>query len=189
MSLDHLNALAALAGRCAADLGPDVERYVALVRRTLAGGGTLFFAGNGGSAAHAQHIATEYVVRYGPVSRRAARAIALSTDSSLITAASNDLGFETVFARQIEAHGRRGDLLVLISTSGDSANCLRAAEAARALEVTTVGLLGHDGGRLKGLVDVAIVVPTEDTALAQEIQLAIDHHVCSVIEGELSKTD
>jgi len=185
MSLNHLVDLAALAARCATDLEADVERYTALVRRTLKSGGTLFFAGNGGSAAHAQHMATEYVVRYGPVTRPAARAIALSTDTSLITAAGNDLGFDTIFARQIEAHGRAGDLLVLISTSGSSANCLRAAEAAKARGVATVGMLGRDGGRLRGLVDVAIVVPTEDTAVAQEIQLAIDHHVCSIIEREL----
>ena len=185
MSLDHLAALASLAARAATDLEPDVERYIALVRRTLRSGGTLFFAGNGGSAAHAQHVATEYVVRYGAVSRPAARAMALSTDSSLITAAANDLGFATVFSRQVEALGRSGDLLVLISTSGDSANCLRAAEAARTRGLATVGLLGADGGRLKGLVDVAIVVSTDDTALAQEVQLAIDHHVCAVIEGEL----
>ena len=89
-----------------------------------------------------------------------------------------------MFARQLEAFGRTGDLLVLISTSGSSANCLRAAEAAhKALGMAMVGLLGRDGGRLKGMVDVAIVVSTEDTALAQEIQLAIDHQVCSVIEG------
>jgi len=187
MSLDHLAALASLAARAATDLEPDVERYIALVRRTLRSGGTLFFAGNGGSAAHAQHVATEYVVRYGAVSRPAARAMALSTDSSLITAAANDLGFATVFSRQVEALGRSGDLLVLISTSGDSANCLRAAEAARARGMTTVGMLGGNGGALKGIVDVAIVVPTEDTALAQEVQLAIDHHVCAVIEGELEE--
>jgi D-sedoheptulose 7-phosphate isomerase len=185
MSLDHLIALAALAERCAMDLEPDVGRYLALVRRTLKGGGTLFFAGNGGSAAHAQHVATEYVVRYLPVSRPAARALALSTDTSLLTAAGNDLGFETIFARQIEAHGRPGDLLVVISTSGGSPNCLRAAEAARAKGLATVGLLGRDGGKLKSLVDVAIVVPSHDTALVQEVQLAIDHHVCSVIEKEM----
>ena len=184
MSLEHLVALATLAERCATDLAPDVERYIALVRRTLKGGGTLFFAGNGGSAAHAQHVATEYVVRYAK-GRRAARALALSTDTSLLTAAGNDLGFDAVFARQIEAHGRPGDLLVVVSTSGDSANCLRAVEAARALSLATVGLLGKSGGRLKALVDVAVVVPSDDTALVQEVQLAIDHHVCSVIEGEL----
>ncbi|MCI0433681.1 MAG: SIS domain-containing protein [Gemmatimonadetes bacterium] len=155
------------------------------MRGAVRGGGTIYFAGNGGSAAHAQHIATEYVVRYQPVKRRAVPALALSTDSSLITAGANDFGFDEVFARQIEAHGKRGDLLVLISTSGNSTNQVRAAEVARAKGVRTVALLAKDGGRLAPLVDLAIVVPTDDTALAQELQLAIDHHVCSVIEPEL----
>ena len=185
MSLDRLIALARLAERGATELDEPVGRYVALVQQTLKAGGTLFFAGNGGSAAHAQHIATEYVVRYQPVARHAARAMALSTDSSLLTAAANDLGFESVFARQVEAHGRPGDLLVGISTSGNSVNVVRAVEAAKAYEMRTVGLLGGDGGRLKALVDVAIVVPTGDTALVQELHLAIDHHVCSVIEPTL----
>lgn len=185
MSIDRLVALARLAERCAVDLDAPVARYVALVGKTLSAQGTVFFAGNGGSAAHAQHLATEYVVRYQPVARHAARALALSTDTSLITAAANDLGFESIFARQIEAHARPGDLLVAISTSGNSANIMRAVEAARAYEVATVGLLGGDGGRLKGMVDVAIVVPSGDTALVQEVHLAIDHYVCSVIEPSL----
>ncbi len=185
MSLAHVRDLARLAERCATELDGPVGRYVDLVRGTISGGGTLYFAGNGGSAAHAQHMATEYVVRYQPVRRRAVSALALSTDSSLITAGANDLGFDEVFARQIEAHGRRGDLLVLISTSGNSANQVRAAEVARSKGVRTVGLLSRDGGRLAPLVDVAIIVPTDDMALAQELQLAIDHHVCSVIEPEL----
>jgi D-sedoheptulose 7-phosphate isomerase len=185
MSLAHLEALGQLSVRCARELEAPVERYVALVRRTLQHGGTVFFAGNGGSAAHAQHVATEYVVRYGPVNRPAARAIALSTDSSLLTAAANDLGFERIFARQVEAHGRRGDLLVVISTSGHSPNCVRAVETAKGRGLATAALLARDGGALAPLVDVAIVVPTEDTALAQEVQLAIDHHVCALLEPEL----
>ena len=130
MKLDHLEALSALAGRAAADLAGPVGRYVTAVKDTLAAGRTVFWAGNGGSAAHAQHIATEYVVRYRPVRRKAAPALALSTDSSLLTAGANDLGFEEIFARQIEAHGRKGDLLVLVSTSGRSPNLLAAARAA-----------------------------------------------------------
>ena len=185
MGLDHLSALGRLAGRCAAELEGPVGRYAELVRAALASGGTVHFAGNGGSAAHAQHIATEYVVRYRPAARRAAAALALTTDSSLLTAAGNDLGFEAIFARQVEAHCRSGDLLVLVSTSGRSANLLRAAEAARGRGVRTVGLLAGDGGPLAGLVDHAIVVPTDDTALAQEIQLAIDHHVCGLVERDL----
>jgi len=185
MSLGHLAELGELAARCADQLAAPVARYTDLVRRTLAGGGKLLFAGNGGSAAHAQHVATEYVVRYAPVARRAVSALALSTDSSLLTAAGNDLGFERVFARQVEAHARTGDLLVVISTSGNSPNLLQAVEAARAAGAATVGLLARGGGALAAAVDLAIVVPTDDVALAQEIQLAIDHHVCSVVEQEL----
>jgi D-sedoheptulose 7-phosphate isomerase len=181
----HLDALAALAGRAAADLAEPVARYAALVGQTFAAGRTVFFAGNGGSAAHAQHVATEYVVRYSAVTRRAAPALALSTDTSLLTAAANDLGFERIFARQIEAHGRSGDLLVLVSTSGKSPNLLAAAAAARAAGLRTVALLAGGGGPLAGLVDLAVIVPTDDTALAQEIQLAIDHHVCSMVEPAL----
>ncbi len=185
MSLEHLGDLGRLAAVCAADLDAPVRRYAELVRETLAAGRTVFFAGNGGSAAHAQHIATEYVVRYKPVVRRAAPALALSTDSSLVTAAGNDLGFDAIFARQVEAHGRAGDLLVLVSTSGNSPNLLRAAEAAKARGVRTVGLLAKGGGPLAGAVDHAVVVPTDDTALAQEIQLAVDHFVCSLVEPSL----
>ena len=185
MKLDHLEALSALATRSAAELAEPVARYAALVRETLAAGRTVFFAGNGGSAAHAQHIATEYVVRYRPVRRRAAPALALSTDSSLVTAAANDFGFEQVFARQVEAHGREGDVLVLVTTSGKSPNLLAAARAAQAAGMKVVGLLGCGGGPLRALCDVGIVVPSDDTAHVQEIQLAIDHWVCSQVEPGL----
>jgi len=185
VSLEHLAELGRVAARCAAELEGPVRQYALLVRDTLGSGRTVFFAGNGGSAAHAQHIATEYVVRYRPIARRAAAALALSTDSSLLTAAGNDLGFDAIFARQIEAHGRRGDLLVLVSTSGDSPDLVRAAEAARTAGLRTVGLLAKGGGKLKALVDHAVVVPVDDTALAQEIQLAIDHFVCATVEPTL----
>ncbi len=185
MKLDHLEALSALATRSAAELAEPVARYVALVREALAAGRTIFYAGNGGSAAHAQHIATEYVVRYRPVRRKAAPALALSTDSSLVTAAGNDLGFEQIFARQVEAHGRQGDVLVLISTSGKSPNLLAAAQAARAAGIKVVGLLGAGGGPLRALCDVGILVPSDDTAHVQEIQLAVDHYVCSQVEPGL----
>lgn len=181
----HLEALARVAGRAATELAEPVARYVALVEQALAAGHTLFFAGNGGSAAHAQHVATEYVVRYRPVKRRAAAALALSTDSSLLTAAANDLGFEQIFARQVEAHGRPGDVLVMISTSGRSPNLVKAAAAAKAAGMKTVGLLASGGGPLAALVDVAVVVPTDDTATAQEVQLAVDHYVCSRVEPGL----
>ena len=158
------------------------DRYA----ETLRAGGTIFFCGNGGSAADAQHIATEYVVRYS-ASRRPLAALALTTDSSLLTAAANDLGFERVFARQVEALCRPRDLLVLHSTSGKSPNLLAAARAAREGSVRTVAFLGRSGGTLAGQVDEAIVVPSEDTGRIQVIHLALEHLVVELVEEELAR--
>jgi D-sedoheptulose 7-phosphate isomerase len=165
------------------------DQIMALANRfiaTLREGGTLFFAGNGGSAADAQHIATEYVVRYRQ-NRRPMAAAALTTDSSLITAAGNDLGFDELFARQVEALCRRGDLLVLHSTSGESRNLIRAAEAARQQGVACVALLGRSGGKLKGLVDQALVVPSDVTSHIQEIHLAVEHLIVEMVEDDLAR--
>jgi D-sedoheptulose 7-phosphate isomerase len=151
---------------------------------TLRAGGTLFFCGNGGSAADAQHVATEYMVRYS-AARRPLAAVALTTDSSLLTAAGNDLGFEQVFARQVEALCGPGDLLVLHSTSGRSPNLLAAARAARARGTASVAFLGRDGGPLAALVDEAIVVPSEDTGRIQIMHLALEHLVVELVETAL----
>jgi D-sedoheptulose 7-phosphate isomerase len=175
--------------RAASDSAALSDRVAAAARRyaeTLRAGGTLFFCGNGGSAADAQHIATEYVVRYA-ASRRAFAAVALTTDSSLLTAAANDLGFERVFARQVEALCRRGDLLVLHSTSGESPNLLAAARAAREREVGTVAFLGRGGGALAPLVDEALVVPSDDTGRIQVIHLALEHLIVELVEAELTR--
>lgn len=180
-----LHALARDATTVAADVGA-LAPAVAAMRRTLAQGGTLFFAGNGGSAADAQHIATEYVVRFHATQRRALRAVALTTDTSLLTAAANDLGFEEVFARQVEALARPGDTLVLHSTSGNSANLVRAAHQARAMNVTVVALLGGDGGKLAGCVDHAFVVAPRGTARVQELQLAIQHQIADILTSEFA---
>ena len=181
--MHHLKELAELAARSAAELDGAIERAVQMVRATLKGGGTLFFAGNGGSAADAQHMATEYVVRYKK-ERRAYPAIALSTDTSLLTAAGNDYGFDTIFARQVEALCRKGDLLILHTTSGKSPNLLRAAEAARARGVATLALSAKGGGPLAALVDHCIVVPTDRTDRAQEVQLCIEHYICECAESD-----
>jgi D-sedoheptulose 7-phosphate isomerase len=165
------------------------DEIAAVARRyaaTLRSGRTLFFCGNGGSAADAQHLATEYVVRYAG-SRRALSAIALTTDTSLLTAAGNDLGFDQIFARQVEAVCRAGDLLVLHSTSGRSANLVAAARAARAQSVATVGFLGRGGGELAGLVDAAIVVPADDTGRIQVVHLALEHLIVELVEEELAR--
>ncbi len=173
-----------MAQRTVAELGPDLERAFTMVRDTVQRGGTLFFCGNGGSAADAQHIATEYVVRYRR-KRRAFAAIALTTDTSLLTAAGNDLGFEEVFARQVEALCKPGDLLVIHTTSGNSANLVRAAETARDKHVDVLAMSARDGGRLRALATHTVVVPTDRTDRAQELHLCIQHAICDAVEQEL----
>jgi D-sedoheptulose 7-phosphate isomerase len=165
-------------------LSPQVAGVAARFAGVLREGGTLFFCGNGGSAADAQHLATEYVVRYS-AHRRALAAIALTTDSSLLTAAGNDLGFEQIFARQVEALCRPADLLVLHSTGGRSPNLLAAARAARARGVPTVAFLGQDGGPLAAEVDEAVLVPSRVTSQIQVLQLALQHLVVELVEQEL----
>lgn len=176
--------LAETAQRTAVEFSDDIEAALAMVQKTVLGGGTLLFCGNGGSAADAQHLATEYVVRYMR-KRRAYPAIALTTDTSLLTAVGNDFGFEHIFSRQIEALGKTGDLLVIHSTSGNSPNVLRAAEAARAKGIPVLALTARDGGALVALADLAIVVPTTRTDRAQELHLCIQHAICDAIEATL----
>ena len=181
---ESLDGLAELAGRVARDQADDIAAIAARYETTLRGGGTLFFAGNGGSAADAQHLATEYVVRY-QTNRPAMRAVALTTDTSLLTACANDMGFDEVFARQVEALAEPGDLLVLHSTSGESPNLIRAAQSARARGVAVVALLGKGGGQLKDLADASLIIPAVDTARIQELHLAIEHVICDLVEERL----
>lgn len=181
---DALRELAATADKVATDLGPAMDRALEMVQETVKRGGTLFFCGNGGSAADAQHMATEYVVRYMR-NRRAYPAIALTTDTSLLTAAGNDIGFENVFARQVEALARKGDLLIIHSTSGNSPNVLRAAEAAHAKGVQVLAFSARDGGALKALADHNVIIPTSRTDRAQELHLCIEHVICDAVERTL----
>jgi D-sedoheptulose 7-phosphate isomerase len=181
----RLRDLAAVATNAAEQLGPDVERAAVMMREVLRHGGTLFFCGNGGSAADAQHLATEYVVRYMK-NRRALPAIALTTDTSLITAAGNDLGFDEIFARQVEALVTARDALIIHSTSGTSPNVIKAAEAARRKGAQVVAFSSRDGGRLCSIADHSIIVPTERTDRAQEIHLCLEHAICEIIETELT---
>lgn len=178
---EHLLALSELAARTAEGLSGDVARVAELTRSALERGGRLFFCGNGGSAADAQHLAAEYVVRF--LRQRAPLpAIALTTDTSVLTASGNDLGFDEVFSRQVRAHARKGDVLFLHSTSGESENLLGAARAAREVGACTVALLARGGGRLRGMVDHALVVATDDVARAQEVQLALGHVICEMVD-------
>lgn len=181
---DPLGELADLARAVADSCGAEVAAYADSAARTLANGGKLLFCGNGGSAADAQHLAAEYVVRMSR-DRRALPAVALTADTSVLTACANDRGYEEVFARQVEALGRPGDLLVLHSTSGNSPNLIRAARAAASSGVRTVGVLARGGGSLRPLVDIAVVLPTRSVSRAQEVQLAIGHIVCRHVEETL----
>lgn len=182
--LGALRDLAETAERAATQLEREIGEALAMVRATVERGGTLLFCGNGGSAADAQHMATEYVVRYMR-NRRAYPAIALTTDSSLLTATGNDFGFDHVFERQVEALGKAGDLLIIHSTSGNSPNVLLAADAARAKGIPVLALSAKDGGALKSKADLCIVVPTSRTDRAQEIHLCIQHAICDAIEATL----
>jgi len=177
----HLEALARLAEAVSETFAEDAAAIAARVRTALASGGKLLFCGNGGSAADAQHLAAEYVVRFARP-RAPLAAIALTTDTSVLTAAGNDYGFEAVFERQVRALGRPGDILILHSTSGESENLLRAADAAGEVCVETIAFLARGGGRLAGRVDRSIVVPTDSTARAQELHLALGHVVCDLVE-------
>src|SRR6185436_8197606 len=152
----------------------------------LQSGGKLLLAGNGGSAADAQHIATELVVRFKK-NRRALPAIALTTDSSALTAIGNDLGFEHLFSRQIEALGRPGDVFLGLSTSGRSPNILAACRAARETGMAVIGFTGATGGAMSDLCDALVRVPSDDTPFIQQVHIAIGHTVCAIAEESLNQ--
>ena len=184
----HLSALSALSREVSDSMAGEIQALADRVLETILGEGKVMFCGNGGSAADAQHLAAEYVVRFSR-ERRALAALALTTDTSVLTAGGNDYGFHTIFSRQVEALGRAGDLLILHSTSGESDNLLAAAEAAGRLGIFTAALLAKGGGRLRELVDLPLVVPTESTARAQELHLAIGHIVCELVDSAVSTSD
>lgn len=165
-------------------MAPDVARAAACLSDALRNGGKLMFCGNGGSAADSQHLASEFTGRFVN-DRRPLAALALSTDSSALTCIANDYAFDQVFERQLRGLGRSGDALVAISTSGRSANVQRAAQAAREGGIAVVGLLGRDGGTLKPLCDVALVVPSDTTARIQEAHIFIGHTLCAMVEQAL----
>ena len=163
------------------EMPPRIAEMATLLVETFSGGGKLLVMGNGGSAADAQHFVAEIVGRF-KMERRGLPAIALSTDTSILTAIGNDYGFDQVFRRQVEALAVAGDLVVGISTSGNSPNVQQGLELARELGCRTVGLLGKDGGSIKGCCDLALVVPTDDTPRIQEGHITIIHIVCDLLE-------
>jgi|SRR5688572_26976155 len=190
---DHLEAEiaehTAVAARTREAMATEFPRLVAACAHALRSGYKLLLFGNGGAAAAAQHIATELVVRYNRESgrRRPMAAIALTTDTSALTAIGNDFGFDDLFARQIEALCRAGDVAIGISTSGTSENVIRGLVAARAAGAVTVGFAGDGGGRLADLVDHRIFVPSTSTARIQEIHMVLGHALCALLEKDASR--
>ena len=158
------------------------KRLATICAEALASGNKIMFFGNGGSAADAQHLATELTIRY-TVDRPALAAMALTVDSSTLTAAANDLGFEEVFARQIEALARAGDVALGISTSGNSENVIRALKKARSMGVHAVGFAGRDGGRMKEVAEPLLIVPSATTARIQEMHIFLGHQLCEILEA------
>jgi D-sedoheptulose 7-phosphate isomerase len=190
---EHLDAEiaehAVVAARTRDAVASEFSRLVAACAQALRSGHKLLLFGNGGAAAAAQHIATELVVRYNRESgnRRPMAAIALTTDTSALTAIGNDFGFDDLFARQIEALCGPGDVAIGISTSGNSENVIRGLTAARAAGAVTVGLSGDTGGRLAELVDHRLFVPSTNTARVQEMHMVLGHALCALLEKDVSR--
>jgi len=162
----------------------DIAEAVRTVTHCLSAGGKVLLCGNGGSAADAQHIAGELVGRF-KLERPGYHAVALTTDTSVLTAVANDYGFDQVFARQVEGLGRQGDVLIGYSTSGNSANVVKAIEKAKAIGMNTIGLTGKGGGAMAALCDICIQATTTDTPIVQECHAAAGHILCALVEKQL----
>lgn len=181
---EQLQAHLTLCASMERDMSPLIAETALLLVERFKAGSKLLVMGNGGSAADAQHFAAEIVGRF-KLERAALPAIALSTDSSILTAIGNDYGFDSVFSRQVEALAATGDVVIGISTSGNSPNVLNALQLARARGCRTIGLLGKDGGSIKGVCDLALVIPSSDTPRIQEGHITIIHIICDLVEKTL----
>lgn len=167
-----------------------ILKAVEIITNAFRNGKKLLLCGNGGSAADSQHIATEFVIRLNPeIKRPGLPAIAITTDTSNLTAGGNDIGFENTFARTVEALGNEGDVLIGISTSGNSENVIRAVKKAKEKGMTVIGFLGRDGGKMKELCDLAIIVPSNNTQRIQEGHITIGHIISELVEMELYKSE
>ncbi|MBZ0203337.1 MAG: SIS domain-containing protein [Ignavibacteria bacterium] len=163
-----------------------VYKAIDLMKSAISSGGKVMFCGNGGSAADSQHLATEFIIRLNhDIKRPAMGSIALTTDSSLITAGANDIGYDNVFARQVEGLGKTGDVLVGISTSGNSGSVINAFTMAKSKGVKTIAFLGGTGGKLKGIADCEIIIPSSNTQRIQEGHITIGHIICESVEMEI----
>ena len=179
---NHLLASAEVKRQTAAKCAESIAKAADLIAGCFLSGDKVLLCGNGGSAADCQHMAAEFVSRFSKdLDRRALPAIALTTDTSFLTGFGNDFGFEGIFGRQVEALGSPGDVLIAISTSGNSPNVIRAVEAARKGSMITIALTGN-GGRLSAIAEVPITVPSTDTQYIQEAHLAVEHILCELVE-------
>ena len=177
---DHLEVLQKLMD---SDLPEKLETCAKYVEKALAEGHKVLFCGNGGSAADSQHLAAEFVGRFQK-ERKGLPAIALTVDTSILTAVANDYGYDTVFARQVQALGEPGDVLVGISTSGNSKNVLLAIEEARAKGITCIGMTAEGGGKMAAACDICLAVPAKVTARAQEMHILMGHILCELVDHE-----
>jgi len=175
--LEHQKLITKISSKLINDIDLASRYFV----KTLKNKKTIFFAGNGGSAADSQHIAAELVGRFKK-NRKPLKAISLTTDTSILTAVGNDFGFETVFSRQLEALGAKGDLLICSSTSGNSKNILNVIKTAKKKSIKTITLLGNNGGKCKKISDIPIVVESSNTARIQEAHILIGHIICEIID-------
>ena len=182
---DQLNESAETKKKMFEACAGDILKAVDAIIKTYNNKGKVLLCGNGGSAADSQHIATELVIRMSKPNRPALAAVALTTDSSMLTAGGNDIGFDNIFSRQVEALGNKGDVLVAISTSGKSENVNRAVTEAKKKGMTVIGFLGKGGGKSKEMVDVPIVIPSDDTQRIQEGHITVAHIICGIIENEM----
>ena len=179
-----LNISADLKKTVAETLSSEILDAAQKIKGGLEAGGKLLLMGNGGSAGDAQHIAAELVGRFKK-ERKAMPALALTVDTSSLTALGNDYGFDTIFERQVEALANKNDTVIGISTSGNSENIIRAVNKANSIGAFTIGLLGNDGGKLKDAVNLPIIIPSNDTARIQEVHITIGHIICEIIEEDL----
>jgi D-sedoheptulose 7-phosphate isomerase len=183
---DELNASAETKKKIFEQCADRIIKAVDIIISALNQKKKILFCGNGGSAADSQHLATEFVIRMTPgIQRPGIPALALTTDTSMLTAGANDLGYNNVFARAVETLGSPGDVLIGISTSGASESVNNAFRSARTMKMATIGFLGKDGGASKNLVDLAIIVPSHDTQRIQEGHITIGHIICGLVEREM----
>ena len=177
---EHLETLQRLK---ASDLPQKLEKCAACVEKALSGGHKVLFCGNGGSAADSQHLAAEFVGRFQK-ERKGLPAIALTVDTSILTSVANDYGYEAVFAHQVQALGERGDVLIGISTSGNSKNVLLAIEEAKEKGITCIGMTAEGGGKMADVCDICLTVPVRVTARAQEMHILMGHILCELVDHE-----